>query len=183
MTLGRTSAGKIKIKTDGGLRAVECGCCGPCGGCEFPLSSILVTVSYAGRVKSETIQIPEGHCNFGAVVQFDRIPCKGDWGFHARLFFELWGSGSGECALKVFLNPGEYYADYLECPPEELSGKLLESKTWTQLESAILSIEECSECGENCFPFMTSDGEGGGYMAECMCGWQAEEQNVTVTFS
>lgn len=35
MTLGRTSAGKIKIKTDTpkGLRAVECGCCGPCGGC------------------------------------------------------------------------------------------------------------------------------------------------------
>ena len=31
MTLGRTSAGKIKIKTDGtaGLRAVECACCGP----------------------------------------------------------------------------------------------------------------------------------------------------------
>ena len=32
MTLGRTSAGKIKIKTDTpkGLRAVECGCCGNC---------------------------------------------------------------------------------------------------------------------------------------------------------
>jgi hypothetical protein len=28
MTLGRTSSGKIKIKTDGGLRAVECACCG-----------------------------------------------------------------------------------------------------------------------------------------------------------
>jgi hypothetical protein len=27
MTLGRTSANKIKIKTDGGLRAVECNCC------------------------------------------------------------------------------------------------------------------------------------------------------------
>ena len=35
MTLGRTSAGKIKIKTDlpKGLRAVECACCGPCSGC------------------------------------------------------------------------------------------------------------------------------------------------------
>ena len=28
MTLGRTSSGAIKIKTDGGLRAVECSCCG-----------------------------------------------------------------------------------------------------------------------------------------------------------
>jgi hypothetical protein len=34
MTLGRTSSGAIKIKTDeagGGLRAVECACCGGCG--------------------------------------------------------------------------------------------------------------------------------------------------------
>jgi hypothetical protein len=28
MTLGRTSSGSIKIKTDGGLRAVSCACCG-----------------------------------------------------------------------------------------------------------------------------------------------------------
>jgi hypothetical protein len=31
MTLGRTSSGAIKIKTDGGLRAVECACCGSLG--------------------------------------------------------------------------------------------------------------------------------------------------------
>ena len=34
MTLGRTSSGAIKIKTDeagGGLRAVNCACCGGCG--------------------------------------------------------------------------------------------------------------------------------------------------------
>jgi hypothetical protein len=30
MTLGLTASGSIKIKTDGGLRAVECACCGPC---------------------------------------------------------------------------------------------------------------------------------------------------------
>ena len=39
MTLGRTSSGAIKIKTDGGLRAVNCACCGgpqdfqPCRDC------------------------------------------------------------------------------------------------------------------------------------------------------
>ena len=35
MTLGRTSSGAIKIKTDGeaGLRAVSCACCNPCDGC------------------------------------------------------------------------------------------------------------------------------------------------------
>ena len=44
MTLGRTAAGKIKIKTDGdaGLRAVECACCnpGPCGGCADLIGSL-----------------------------------------------------------------------------------------------------------------------------------------------
>jgi hypothetical protein len=30
MTLGRTPTGAIKIKTDGGLRAVNCACCGGC---------------------------------------------------------------------------------------------------------------------------------------------------------
>jgi len=34
MTLGRTPTGAIKIKTDGGLRAVECACCNPCG-CQY----------------------------------------------------------------------------------------------------------------------------------------------------
>ena len=27
MTLGRTTSGAVKVKTDGGLRAVSCGCC------------------------------------------------------------------------------------------------------------------------------------------------------------
>jgi len=31
MILGRTPAGLIKTKTDGGLRAVNCACCGSCG--------------------------------------------------------------------------------------------------------------------------------------------------------
>jgi hypothetical protein len=42
MTLGRTSTGAIKIKTDtegGGLRAVECGCCG----CDFTIEAAKTT--------------------------------------------------------------------------------------------------------------------------------------------
>jgi hypothetical protein len=36
MTLGRTPEGLIKTKTDGGLRAVECACCGPLCPSESP---------------------------------------------------------------------------------------------------------------------------------------------------
>jgi hypothetical protein len=57
MTLGRTPAGAIKIKTDGGLRAVNCACCGgeiiiPCRDCppylrdfEFSLSGDQVSIT------------------------------------------------------------------------------------------------------------------------------------------
>ena len=38
MTLGRSSTGAIKIKTDGGLRAVECECCSPPCNCNPPLT-------------------------------------------------------------------------------------------------------------------------------------------------
>ena len=38
MTLGRTSSGAIKIKTDGGLRAVSCACCAPPCNCNPPLT-------------------------------------------------------------------------------------------------------------------------------------------------
>jgi hypothetical protein len=43
MTLGRTSDNKLKIKTDGGLRAVECDCCGPCGGCPTIIGALPAT--------------------------------------------------------------------------------------------------------------------------------------------
>ena len=41
MILGRTPAGAIKIKTDGGLRAVNCACCNPCG-CSTAISGDLL---------------------------------------------------------------------------------------------------------------------------------------------
>ena len=44
MTLGRTDKGAIKIKTDkegGGLRAVNCACCSPCG-CNTAISGDLL---------------------------------------------------------------------------------------------------------------------------------------------
>lgn len=41
MTLGRTSSGALKIKTDGGLRAVECACCA-----QFRLGLIKVETSF-----------------------------------------------------------------------------------------------------------------------------------------
>ena len=42
MNLGRTSTGAVKIKTDGGLRAVNCACCGSCGECDTAISGDLL---------------------------------------------------------------------------------------------------------------------------------------------
>ena len=54
MTLGRTSSGSIKIKTDGGLRAVECACCeSPCAcyqvNAPSSISSILNNITSASQ--------------------------------------------------------------------------------------------------------------------------------------
>ena len=59
MTLGRTSSGAIKIKTDGGLRAVSCACCG--GGGIFNLAAIArqslgIGHSHLAVIKSETLR-------------------------------------------------------------------------------------------------------------------------------
>ena len=58
MILGRTPAGAIKIKTDGGLRAVNCACCGviiPCGAARVSaeLKAILEN--------SNTVTVSGGH--------------------------------------------------------------------------------------------------------------------------
>jgi hypothetical protein len=55
MTLGRTTSGAIKIKSDdlgGGLRAVECACCGPCAGCPALTTKIddVTSVTIGGTV-------------------------------------------------------------------------------------------------------------------------------------
>ena len=44
MILGRTSSGAIKIKADGGLRAVGCACCGGCGCNTFDVPSSLLSL-------------------------------------------------------------------------------------------------------------------------------------------
>ena len=69
MTLGLTSSGAVKIKTDNGTtRAVNCACCGPCT-CVFNDGDI-VTISALG--KSSTVTM--GQTSHGPV------PCYGDIG-------------------------------------------------------------------------------------------------------
>lgn len=57
MTLGRTASGSIKIKTDeagGGLRAVECGCCGSGGAC----GGVTIPTQFSEIVKNAQLSIP-----------------------------------------------------------------------------------------------------------------------------
>lgn len=78
MTLGRTSSGAIKIKTDGGLRAVECGCCGggEPGCCMYPADQLgtlytaadlpdAVTVNWSGRYTGSMSKSGSGYAANG----------------------------------------------------------------------------------------------------------------------
>jgi len=73
MTLGRTPAGAIKTKTDGGLRAVECACCGgtygfPCADCppilaEFTFSVTGDQLTGLTEFQYPAIICPSDNCN------------------------------------------------------------------------------------------------------------------------
>jgi hypothetical protein len=61
MTLGRTSSNAIKIKTDGGLRAVECACCGGGGGscgCSPMSAAVKDAIASATQVTVNSISRP-----------------------------------------------------------------------------------------------------------------------------
>ena len=76
MTLGRTSSGAIKIKTDsagGGLRAVECACCGPVAAC-YHCYQVKVTGQLLDTLRNAT----SGICN-GAVGFFNKFMGVGDF--------------------------------------------------------------------------------------------------------
>jgi hypothetical protein len=89
MTLGRTSSGAIKIKTDGGLRAVECACClptdfQPCRDCppflgNFNFSLTGDQVGSLTEFQYPSIVCPSDNCN---LVPFPDIPprtCSDSW--------------------------------------------------------------------------------------------------------
>jgi hypothetical protein len=73
MILGLTSSGAVKIKTDGGLRAVECGCCGSihpdaCRDCppflwEFNFSVSGISLSGTIQEQFPAIVCPSENCN------------------------------------------------------------------------------------------------------------------------
>jgi hypothetical protein len=111
MTLGRTSSGAIKIKTDGdaGLRAVECACCG--GGCVIPLSEQGGLEAYPdatetmwrewnkGGTVSVSMHYSEGGCSVSSSEIFD-VPagaCSVSWR-HAE---------PSSCGFSPY--PGYYY--------------------------------------------------------------------------
>ena len=94
MILGRTPAGAIKIKSDGGLRAVNCACCDTCG-CDTAISGDLL----------ETLRnATTGTCNGASPTYFN----ASGGGFGAAWYV----SGTFyNCALSVLTNCFLFGAD------------------------------------------------------------------------
>jgi hypothetical protein len=70
MTLGRTASNAIKIKTDGGLRAVECACCAPA--CEdYSFNGLIITKeAYDSWRKGGTIQVSGSVFDTSSNIQY-----------------------------------------------------------------------------------------------------------------
>jgi hypothetical protein len=82
MTLGRTSSGAIKIKTDDGLRAVSCGCCGNCGIAVFTEGQVAPT--NPPKFKYITVEIDMPLYNIGSFnssLPANEWVCEGDGDF------------------------------------------------------------------------------------------------------
>ena len=93
MTLGRTSTGAIKTKSDGGLRAVNCACCNTCG-CETAISGALL----------ETLRTATtGTCNGASPLNFNAQGggFYASWGVSGSLYF---------CELSALTNCFSFYA-------------------------------------------------------------------------
>ena len=69
MTLGLTSSGAVKIKTDGGLRAVNCACCGT--PCECPLPD---------SIKGKKIAVTS--VSWSSIVSFSTMDACGNFSAH-----------------------------------------------------------------------------------------------------
>jgi hypothetical protein len=81
MILGLTSSGAIKIKTDGGLRAVECACCG----CDFTIEAAKTTT--ISQAYNFNISTPDFTGSFTVPIEFSGNPllnfkefCLGEYG-------------------------------------------------------------------------------------------------------
>ena len=110
MTLGRSSTGAIKIKTDaegGGLRAVECACCGGCG-CQTSPSAALIPILDAATYAT---------CNGLPPTNWIFVSLPGSSGWYAEWFYSTihtlrWFSEtkclylSGDNALNIFESGG-----------------------------------------------------------------------------
>ena len=134
MTLGRTSSGAIKIKTDGGLRAVSCGCC------ETPFGLLASATSAGGK---------QG-CKMGPAVQTYYIPppyrLRAGKTYKLRIDFS-----SGDPLYHV----GSFYeANYSSNSPLEINWQTTQDGTsgnpWTVSNSGKtirFTLEDSENCG------------------------------------
>lgn len=89
MILGRTPAGLIKTKTDGGLRAVNCACCGggygfPCADCppflgNFTFSLTGDQVDITEEYQFPSIVCPSDNCNLVPFPDITPRSCSDSW--------------------------------------------------------------------------------------------------------
>ena len=99
MTLGLTSTGAVKIKTDGGLRAVNCACCGTLAcGCMFVSAALKTIIESSTTVTGQGNSVPWNGVSAG-------IPQDDD--------FRSWTITYNAGVLCVYLDDGIYGGMYL----------------------------------------------------------------------
>ena len=133
MTLGRSTSGAIKIKTDeegGGLRAVECACCRKCGFRELYDSGVRsITLNYFGGGFPTGNGVCESFCpidEYSTQIQNSIGPngiyvldyyesSQPSFGTSAQYFaFDVVGFVGCDCSIEVIRDP-QYWFPYVAC--------------------------------------------------------------------
>jgi len=106
MILGRTPEGLIKTKTDGGLRAVNCACCGPkCIPFSGSIPDFFAPISKS--VGEALSAMPQMSVNFSASGTFDGNPVS--MSFSGRITNQYWvQNGYGFCEFYFQGSSGDY---------------------------------------------------------------------------
>lgn len=119
LSLGRTSDNKIKIKTDGGLRAVGCACCGggygfPCADCPPVLGNW--NFSFSGDQVTDVTEFeyvsvicPSNNCNYTGFPPIAPRVCDDSW--------DAFGSGPYGTSRLYMIQLTRAYGGFFGVPP------------------------------------------------------------------
>ena len=125
MTLGLTSSGAVKIKTDNGLRAVNCACCGGCETCgELPPKSPTGDPDFLKKLRGDAGVTPftQATIDYSVAITLDGDPYSSASGSIVAAWIDLTNSGCIAGVIRGISSSGCDFGDCGNCVQVDTNG-------------------------------------------------------------